>query len=69
MAVLFKKEALDLANSSKTDSLVIGDGLRPDVIGARNSNIDVIWFNPEKNENPFPEVISITKLNELIEIL
>jgi len=61
--------ALDFANSSKTDSLVIGDGLRTDVIGARNSNIEVIWFNPDKNENPFPEVISITKLNELMEIL
>lgn len=38
--------ALDQANASRADSLMIGDSLEADIEGAYNSNINQIWFNP-----------------------
>jgi len=61
--------AIQSARSEKENSLVIGDGLKTDVEGARNAQIPVIWFNPEMRKNPFLEVASVASLAELRELL
>ncbi|HRH33741.1 MAG TPA: YjjG family noncanonical pyrimidine nucleotidase [Catalimonadaceae bacterium] len=57
--------ALRSAQAGKSESLVIGDGLRTDVAGARGYGLPVIWFNPDKMEKPHPDVMEIQKLIEL----
>lgn len=39
--------ALELAETSPSDAIMIGDNLKADIIGARNAQLDQIYFNPE----------------------
>lgn len=38
--------ALREANAQSTDSIMIGDNINTDIIGAKNMGMDQIWFNP-----------------------
>lgn len=58
--------ALDLAHANRSESLIVGDGLRTDVVGAKNSGLEVIWFNPDGKQSPYPEVPQIKHLLDLL---
>ena len=57
--------ALYQASANIENSLVIGDGLRTDVTGARRFGLPVIWFNPEHALPPFEDLAFITRLPDL----
>src|SRR5690554_7026723 len=42
--------ALKNTNSKRNKTIMIGDSWEADVVGARNSKIDQIWFNPLCNK-------------------
>ncbi|MES2747837.1 MAG: YjjG family noncanonical pyrimidine nucleotidase [Bacteroidota bacterium] len=62
------EHALSLANTSKTNAVMIGDCLDADIKGALDFGIQAIFFNPEKKEVPL-DVQSITHLLELKNML
>jgi putative hydrolase of the HAD superfamily len=47
MSSIFKF-AIDAANARKDESIMIGDNLQTDILGARNFGMDTIYFNPKK---------------------
>ena len=61
--------ALQKAKATKENALIIGDGLRTDVAGAIRSGLDVIWFNDSGKICPFPDILEIKTLRELIPLL
>ncbi|MGD2033462.1 MAG: YjjG family noncanonical pyrimidine nucleotidase [Bacteroidales bacterium] len=61
--------ALKSENAKKTESLMIGDDILNDVQGAKNTRIDQVYFNPEKNDLPFVPTYVISDLLELKDIL
>lgn len=65
----FFKCSLEKANAKAEESIVIGDDLNVDIIGARNAGIDQIFFN--NNKIPHTEKITyeISSLLELKKIL
>ena len=60
--------ALSLANVSKTTSLMIGDSLEADVLGALSFGIDAICYNYHKEDLP-SHVKYVNHLEELMHIL
>ena len=58
------QHALHLANASKTESIMIGDSLEADVIGALNFGMKAIFFNPNQ-EVVAQDIIQITTLAAL----
>jgi putative hydrolase of the HAD superfamily len=61
--------ALQLNGITATQAMMVGDNLVTDIGGARNAEIDGVYYNPEKlthEETPFRE---ITSLSELLQIL
>ena len=62
--------ALQEAGVNPEDVIMIGDNLQTDIIGAKNSGIDQLWFNP-KNENPndVRPTYTVGKLLEIKDIL
>jgi len=61
--------ALQKAKASKENSVIIGDGLRTDVAGAIQYGLEVIWFNDAGKICPYPNVLEIKSLRELIPLL
>lgn len=57
--------AMQSANSTKENSVMIGDSLEADIKGALNVGMKAIHFNP-KNETSLSQVTEIKKLTELI---
>lgn len=47
MSSIFKF-AIDAANARKDESIMIGDNLQTDILGARNFGMDTVYFNPKK---------------------
>ena len=62
------KHALDLAKATADQSLMIGDNLEADILGALNFGIDAVCFNYH-NENIPNEIESINQLLELKQYL
>jgi len=60
--------ALSMANVSKTTSLMIGDSLEADVLGALSFGIDAICYNYHKEDLP-SHVKYVNHLEELMHIL
>lgn len=61
--------ALKSVNAKKTESLMIGDDLEADVIGARKFGIDQVFFNPDKKthtEKPTYEIALLTELKDIL---
>ncbi len=56
--------ALGLANTNKENSIMIGDCIEADVIGALNAGFDAIYFNESKSKT----FESIKQINRLIEL-
>lgn len=61
--------ALNLAGAAKAESIMIGDSLEADVMGALNFGIDAIFFNPFDAEKPEDVAVHIKDLKELITLL
>lgn len=65
--IIFEK-ALQMANVSKENSLMIGDSYEADVLGALNYGIDAICYNYHKEDLP-ESIHQINHLKELIAVL
>ena len=63
------KYALTSANASKTESIMIGDSIEADVLGALNFGIKAFYFNPTNEVFSNNEIIQIKKLTQLKTIL
>ena len=61
--------ALEKAGTSVQDSLMIGDNLETDILGAQAAYMDHIYFNPESTTHYFKVTHEITCLSELKELL
>lgn len=62
--------ALVNTNSRRKDTLMIGDSWEADIIGARQSGIDQLWFNPADNAaNGFDPTFMVRSLNEIKNLL
>ena len=61
--------AVDIANTTATESLMIGDSLEADVRGALNFGMDAIYFNPHFAEVPNDINWNINHLKELTALL
>lgn len=61
--------ALERARATSTESLMIGDNLECDVLGAYNAGIDQVYFNPGKRRHFTQTTYEISSLDELFNIL
>lgn len=62
--------ALKQASCPAEKTIMIGDNLQTDIIGARNSGIDQLWFNPEsKATETIQPTFTVRRLNEIKDIL
>jgi putative hydrolase of the HAD superfamily len=62
------QHALERANCTAKNCIMVGDNLEADVIGAQNAGIDQVFFNPEKKKHPLKATYEISCLSELMEI-
>jgi len=68
------KEIFDFAlkntNSRRKESIMIGDSWEADIVGAQQSKIDQIWFNPEnlkiKAFNPTYQVRTLDEIKNIL---
>lgn len=60
--------ALQKANAEKGESIMIGDNLGTDILGAKNSGIDQCLFNPEKKNHNEKITFEISEIKELREL-
>jgi putative hydrolase of the HAD superfamily len=63
------EHALNLAGTTKSESLMIGDSVEADVRGALDFGMDAIYFNPAGLEKPVDVPVQINQLKELIKLL
>ena len=63
------EHALKSVNAKKTESLMVGDDLKVDIIGARDFGIDQVFFNPDRKEHTEKVTFEISSLKELQDIL
>lgn len=63
----FKSVAHQIDHFKKADTLVIGDSLTSDILGAANYGLDSVWFNPHHlvNQTPTTPTYEIDRLNQL----
>ncbi len=57
--------ALKISNAKAEDSIMVGDNLTADIIGARNVGIDQVFFNPDKNHHTESVTYEISCLSEM----
>lgn len=60
------KYALRKTGATQTDALMIGDNWDADVMGAKESGIDQVFFNPDKKEINLEPTFEIMELMELL---
>lgn len=63
------RHALDAAGATKEGSVMIGDDLHADILGARGAGIDQIYFNPHGHAHKRTLTHEIGRLDELLKIL
>lgn len=61
--------AMDRAGASLDDSIMIGDNINTDIIGAQNASMDHIYYNPNKIPHSLDVTYEIESLKELRKIL
>jgi putative hydrolase of the HAD superfamily len=66
---LIFKYALEVADASLLDSIMIGDSIEADIIGAQKIGLDHILFNPDQQPIAHPVMKQIHSLSELMELL
>ena len=62
------EHALEKANATKEESIMIGDSLEADIYGALNFGMEAIFFNTMKKEKPADVNGQITHLKELLHL-
>ncbi len=62
-------EAMRLAGAKKETSLMIGDNLHADILGARRVGIDQVFFNPKQDQHEEEVSYEIKDLMELPPLL
>ncbi len=60
--------ALKSVNAKKSESLMVGDDLNVDIIGARSFGIDQVYFNPDNLPHKEKVTFEITSLKELLDM-
>jgi YjjG family noncanonical pyrimidine nucleotidase len=63
------QHALTLANASKNQSIMVGDSIEADVLGAMNFGMKAVYFNPANEMVSQDSIIQIQKLTQLKNIL
>ncbi len=68
---IFELAALAAGESDKSKMLMVGDGLKTDILGGINYGIDTCWFNPKKAENnsgivPTYEIGELKTITEIV---
>ncbi|MCA8832762.1 YjjG family noncanonical pyrimidine nucleotidase [Hymenobacter pini] len=63
------QHALERTGATAAESLMIGDNLECDVLGAYNAGLDQVYFNPDKRRHFNQITYEISCLSELKEIL
>ncbi|PKP19988.1 MAG: noncanonical pyrimidine nucleotidase, YjjG family [Bacteroidetes bacterium HGW-Bacteroidetes-21] len=58
----------DTLKIEPSESIMIGDALKVDIIGARNAGVDTVFFNPEDSVHKEIVTFEIQSLKELIHI-
>lgn len=61
--------ALSVANASKNESIMVGDSIEADVLGAISFGMKAVYFNPSNDDVLHNEIIHIQKLTQLKNIL
>ena len=61
--------SMDAVNTISTDSLMIGDSLDADIVGARNAGLHQVYFNPKGHKHQEETTYEIKSLKELISLL
>jgi putative hydrolase of the HAD superfamily len=65
----FFEKALSMARSEIQESLVIGDNLDTDILGAQEMGIDHVFYNPDQHKHGKEVMMEIQHLDELRDIL
>jgi putative hydrolase of the HAD superfamily len=60
--------ALDKAGCTATDSIIVGDDLSVDILGAKDIGMDGVYFNPNGLEHQEEVTYEIQSLKELLQI-
>lgn len=63
------QHAMRVADTNAKESLMIGDSLEADILGARNAGIDQVYFNPYDQTHEYEVTYEIKDLRELLNIL
>ena len=63
------QHALERTGATAPESIMIGDNLECDVLGAYNAGLDQVYFNPEKRRHFAQTTYEISCLSELKQIL
>ncbi len=63
------QHAIDITGALVTESLMIGDALEIDVLGAKQFGMDQVYFNPAKTSHEEMVTYEISSLTELKDIL
>ncbi|MGB0176192.1 MAG: YjjG family noncanonical pyrimidine nucleotidase, partial [Owenweeksia sp.] len=63
------EESLKRTGARKNHSIMIGDNLGADIVGARNCGMDQVYFNPAEIPHKEEVTFEIRKLKELLRIL
>ena len=63
------RRALQLAGAERKESLMIGDNLIADCVGAREQGIDQVFFNPKRIKHTEKVTYEIEDLEELLGIV
>lgn len=61
--------AMQAANATRKNSIMVGDNLQVDIIGARQAGIDQVYFNPEKLRHQEKVTFEIDRLRTLKDFL
>ncbi len=62
--------AIQKTNAEKATSLMVGDSYDTDIVGAQNSGIDQVWFNPDRlSSGDIKPTYEISSLKQIIDIL
>lgn len=61
--------AMKEAGAARNDSIMIGDNIDTDIIGAQNASMDQIFFNPKEIRHSLTVTYEINSLKEILKIL
>ena len=61
--------AMNNAGATKNDSIMIGDNIDTDIIGAQNASMDQIFFNPNNSQHNLNVTYEISSLKQIMNIL